>query len=765
MADVTVQTHVDTFMRSATASAARDALGIQSGATYSTVAEMVAADVTNITSGQTVTLTGYYAAGDFGEPLQLIVEASTGGVKSHTLNDGRYANLYANEFVLPEWFGCKGDGATDDHTNLVAALDTELEQELVWKDFYKFRGYGWLQNASTDGSFANNNAATTIEWIGSSDSTKALVRASNQAVGTEPTSPIRNAHLNNVNLECNNLCGYGLYAARLNNRCSMGNILVSRAKVWGIAIAYDYDTTWGPLHARLGEEGGISIGTNDDFGGAWSAVNKSVNNNVFERLEATENGQNYTAASPWVETTDKNKGCGILLNLDNGNLINQIRAESNRGAGVVIYGGNNGSTVLESYLENNNIDESDAQFSGTTYRYQLIENSQEGSGADAIKFENMHVTRGASSSVESWFWMTGGTQYSDTGEYRDQPPAYRFGAVNDIDGVDSDHNAWAYESISKTGFPPDNVVGTLPRSVIYSPYSDATLEKVRFVLKGKERDFQALNDASETVSGTAKTLFSFAVPNPSALTNKPMGAIAELYLNYHWTSDTVSKHGTFVRKFLIYITRLKDLATEVVILPADCPVQQATSDSVDLSGAAVAVPILTTNRPVHLLQAGFLYDEASSADAGTTLEIGDPTDADKFFTGTSETSRSLWDLRNQTLLANSHSSGVPLLLTSAGGKTGTGQVRAVVDYITEVANDNFGYSEKNNIGDKTDEFVYATDLSASISGATTATQTIAIQFSKTWVDASTIYLNSVCQLQDLSWINTSTATPGIVKFS
>jgi hypothetical protein len=123
MADVTVQTHVDTFMRSATASAARDALGIQSGATYSTVAEMVAADVTNITSGQTVTLTGYYAAGDFGEPLQLVVEASTGGVKSHTLNDGRYANLYADGQVNVKWFGAKGDGATVDTVAIQAAID------------------------------------------------------------------------------------------------------------------------------------------------------------------------------------------------------------------------------------------------------------------------------------------------------------------------------------------------------------------------------------------------------------------------------------------------------------------------------------------------------------------------------------------------------------------------------------------------------------------------------------------------------------------
>jgi len=165
MADVTVQTHVDTFMRSATASAARDALGIQSGATYSTVAEMVAADVTNITSGQTVALTGYYAAGDFGEPINLIVEASTGGVKSHTLADGRYANLYAKGPLDVRWFGAKGDNTTDDSAAIQAAITAAETSSLyaevgttytddavphgLWSDFYT-DGFGNASGTRTD---------------------------------------------------------------------------------------------------------------------------------------------------------------------------------------------------------------------------------------------------------------------------------------------------------------------------------------------------------------------------------------------------------------------------------------------------------------------------------------------------------------------------------------------------------------------------------------------------------------------------------------
>jgi hypothetical protein len=671
------------------------------------------------------------------------------------------------------------------------------------------------------------------------------------AVGTEPSTAIKNAHLHDVNLECNNLVGWGLYCAYLNNRCSVGNILVSRAKVWGIQILYNFDTSFGDLWARLGEEGGIAIGSNADAGSAWNATNKSVNNCTFTRLGATNNGTNYTAASPWVKSTDQQKGCGVLLNMDNGNFIQQIRAESNRGAGLVLGGGNDGTLIASTYLEANNADENGLEFAGSTYAYQFIEDFREGgSNINCYRFVKIHATLGSISgtltNAEVWFWMSGGDQITTTGDYLAGCPKIMFDDITAVDGFESDHNEWAIGQVNYVDIKEDNIVGQRPRNILNSRYCDAVLEKVRFWLKGKERDITAINDATfvgartfstdfatstsnidstahdfndgdevvltttgtlptglslattyyvinsstddfelsltpggsavtfsddgtgtHTATESTKTIISLSVPNPIAATSKPVGAVMELWLNYHYHNEDVAKYGTFVRKFLVYITRMRGANTLVKILPADAPVQQEMSDSVDLSGAATAVPILLSNRPVYVLQAGFLYDEASSADAGITLEIGDSSDADKFFTGTSEGSRSQWDLRNQTLLANSHDAGVPMLLTSAGGKTGTGQVRAVVEYITEAESDNFGYSENNNIGDRTDEFLYATDLSAKVeSGGTSDTQTVVIQISKTWTTNDAIgRINAVAQLQDLSWIQTDSFSPNIVKFS
>jgi hypothetical protein len=94
---------------------------------YGTVSAMQAdSTVSALGAGQSVLLKGYYASGDFGQPVPLIIETSTGGVKSHLLADGRYANLYADRANLG-WFGCKFDGS-DDSSFVSAAFNSSADK-------------------------------------------------------------------------------------------------------------------------------------------------------------------------------------------------------------------------------------------------------------------------------------------------------------------------------------------------------------------------------------------------------------------------------------------------------------------------------------------------------------------------------------------------------------------------------------------------------------------------------------------------------------
>lgn len=89
------------------------------------------ASITSVSSGDVVLLTGYYVAGDFGSPIELIVEASTGGVKSHTLNDGRYANLYTNTTINIGWFGAKTTNTASQNTTVINTIITDVGADVA----------------------------------------------------------------------------------------------------------------------------------------------------------------------------------------------------------------------------------------------------------------------------------------------------------------------------------------------------------------------------------------------------------------------------------------------------------------------------------------------------------------------------------------------------------------------------------------------------------------------------------------------------------
>lgn len=103
--------------------------------------------------------------------------------------------------------------------------------------------------------------------------------------------------------------------------------------------------------------------------------------------------------------------------------------------------------------------------------------------------------------------------------------------------------------------------------------------------------------------------------------------------------------------------------------------------ALDLSGSAEDIEILHAKDDLVILAAILLYTEASSADAGVEVRIGKESDDNYFYTGTSEVSKSKFYEKSVTLLQTDLDAGDTLTVGSAGGKSGTGEVKICVWYI------------------------------------------------------------------------------------
>ncbi len=96
----------------------------------------------------------------------------------------------------------------------------------------------------------------------------------------------------------------------------------------------------------------------------------------------------------------------------------------------------------------------------------------------------------------------------------------------------------------------------------------------------------------------------------------------------------------------------------------------------DLSGsAATEIVLYHKNREIKIQKVWIKYIEATSADAGVKLSIGNSSDDDAYFSTTSATSQSALssseftsgDMTLATIPADTE-----VIIKSAGGKTGTG---------------------------------------------------------------------------------------------
>ncbi len=107
---------------------------------------------------------------------------------------------------------------------------------------------------------------------------------------------------------------------------------------------------------------------------------------------------------------------------------------------------------------------------------------------------------------------------------------------------------------------------------------------------------------------------------------------------------------------------------------------QAKSGILDLSGAAAKSVILVPAQSIVLTRIAVLYTEASSADAGVTVTVETDDGVTTYATFTSAISKSIFDVDEEAILIDKLVAGKPVVATSAGGKTGTGEVQLILEY-------------------------------------------------------------------------------------
>jgi len=104
----------------------------------------------------------------------------------------------------------------------------------------------------------------------------------------------------------------------------------------------------------------------------------------------------------------------------------------------------------------------------------------------------------------------------------------------------------------------------------------------------------------------------------------------------------------------------------------------------DLSGSAASEIVLyNKNHEIKIEKVWIKYIEATSADTGVVITIGDSADADEFFTATSEVSKDALYSKEYTegsMVLSIVPKDTPVYLAHVGGKSGSGTAVVGISY-------------------------------------------------------------------------------------
>ncbi len=112
-------------------------------------------------------------------------------------------------------------------------------------------------------------------------------------------------------------------------------------------------------------------------------------------------------------------------------------------------------------------------------------------------------------------------------------------------------------------------------------------------------------------------------------------------------------------------------------------VNKIVSPIIDLSGAAVDHVLCVPENAGRVVRIADVYTEASSADAGINIQIEAGDGSPGYLNETSRTSAAQWNVAEKTLSTTLINAGEPIVIKSAGSKTGAGEVQYVFEWVDD----------------------------------------------------------------------------------
>jgi len=239
---------------------------------------------------------------------------------------------------------------------------------------------------------------TVIKYAGVAGANVAIINASAEAVGTEPsqTNPSLSNYRNLSNVACtnlildgNSLAGIGLYIARGLTNNNFDFVTVTKTTEHGFLVLISWQGNVRNWFAVLNQKCGITLGKNV-FG--WASNNVTVDECIFSGLSAMYSGTNASRVklNQFNETTGYDLEYGIGFYQGRANLFLSTNTAKNGGAGLYLNVDRWPNKFLSIYSELNCL-----STNATTDKYGIWFQGYTGHVSRHVHFENIYFGSGA----------------------------------------------------------------------------------------------------------------------------------------------------------------------------------------------------------------------------------------------------------------------------------------------------------------------------------------------------------------------------------